>query len=389
MNQKLLTNQRIDVADILRGFAVMAIILLHSIEHFNFMCYPDSAERSGWLIFTDKAIWDGMFFAFGGKAYAIFALLFGFSFFIQDDNQRLRGADFRLRFCWRLVLLFIIGNFNAAFFTAEILVLYSLVGFILPLCCRLSDRKLFALACFLMIQPLPLTYVIQSILDPTFVTPAIPTRSFWAATREMQGSGNFFEMVLTNLKEGQLAGLSWSWDHGRIFQTASLFLFGVLVGRRGLFKVEKVQFWCKTLAFSLIAFFPLYGIGNMLANHVTHKSTLTPLKLMVTSWSNLAFMLILVSSIIIVYYKSDFRGTLERLIPYGKMSLTNYITQSIIGSMLFYHWGLFLAPKVGITGSILLGVVLFVIQYSFCKWWLKHHNHGPMEYLWRRATWLK
>lgn len=52
--------------------------------------------------------------------------------FIQNDNQRMRGNDFRLRFCWRLILLFLIGNINASFFTAEVLVLYSLVGFILP-----------------------------------------------------------------------------------------------------------------------------------------------------------------------------------------------------------------------------------------------------------------
>ena len=116
---------------------------------------------------------------FGGKAYAVFALLFGFSFFIQDNNQRMRGNDFRLRFCWRLILLFILGNINAAFFTAEVLVLYSLVGFILPLTCRLKDKWLFILACVLLIQPLPLFYVIHACVTPSFVTPSIPTGSYW------------------------------------------------------------------------------------------------------------------------------------------------------------------------------------------------------------------
>lgn len=131
---------RVDVADVLRGLAVMGIIILHSIEHFNFYSFPDTTTQSDWLNFTDKAIWNGLFFMFGGKAYAVFALLFGFSFFIQNDNQRMRGNDFRLRFCWRLILLFLIGNINASFFTAEVLVLYSLVGFILPLTCRLKDK---------------------------------------------------------------------------------------------------------------------------------------------------------------------------------------------------------------------------------------------------------
>ena len=136
---------RIEVADVLRGFAVMGIIILHTIEHYNFYSYPDTSGQCALLNFTDKAIWDGLFFTFGGKAYAIFALLFGFSFFIQDDNQRLCGKDFRLRFCWRLVLLFLLGNINAAFFTAEVLVLYSIVGFVLVLTCRLSDRAVFIL----------------------------------------------------------------------------------------------------------------------------------------------------------------------------------------------------------------------------------------------------
>lgn len=389
MLQKQLKHSRIDVADVLRGFAVMGIILLHSIEHFNYMCYPDRAAQSALLNFTDTAIWDGMFFTFGGKAYAIFALLFGFSFFIQDDNQRLRGSDFRLRFCWRLVLLFIIGNINAAFFTAEILVLYSLVGFILPLTCRLSDKKLFGLTCLLLIQPLPLIYVVMSIFDPSFVTPVIPTKSFWAATRAMQGSGNFFEMVAVNLKDGQIASLAWMWDHGRIFQSAALFLTGMLVGRKGLFTREKILFWYRMLPLSIILFFPLYGLGNMLPEFIANPSTLTPLKLIITSWSNLAFMFMLVSGIIIAYYNSDLQGFMSKIIPYGKMSLTNYITQSIVGSMLFYHWGFWLAPKVGITGSIAIGVVLFVLQFSFCKWWMSRHDHGPMEYVWKRATWLK
>ena len=131
---------RIEVADALRGFAVMAIILLHSVEHFNFYSFPSTEGQSAWLNFTDRAIWDGLFFAFGGKAYAIFALLFGFSFYIMYHNQENRGCDFRLRFCWRMVLLFLFGNLNAMFFTGEVLVLYSLVGFVLPLVCRLSNR---------------------------------------------------------------------------------------------------------------------------------------------------------------------------------------------------------------------------------------------------------
>ena len=389
MEQQPVKHARVDVADVLRGLAVMGIILLHAIEHFNFYSFPDTAGQSAWLNFTDRAVWDGLFFLFGGKAYAVFALLFGFSYFIQYDNQRLRGRDFRLRFCWRLVLLFLIGNLNAAFFTAEVLVLYSLVGFILPLVCRLKDKWIFVLACVLLLQPMPLYYTVRACLDPTFAVPVLPTGDLWAATFEVQSRGTFWQTLKVNLWEGQLASLAWAWDNGRVFQTAALFLFGYLTGRRGLFLRENLKFWNKVLCGSLVAFFPLYGLGNMLPDFVTNPSVRTPLLLVVSSLYKFAFMLLLVAAVLNAYYRTSLRGLLTRIIPYGRMSLTNYITQSVIGSMLFYNWGFGLHSRLGITASVLVGVLIFAVQLAFCRRWMKRHSHGPMEYLWKRATWLK
>ena len=61
-------------------------------------------------------------------------------------------------------------------------------------------------------------YVIRACLDPSFITPAIPTRSFWDATFAVQSHGSFLETVRVNLWEGQIASLAWAWDHGRVFQ---------------------------------------------------------------------------------------------------------------------------------------------------------------------------
>ena len=380
---------RVDVADVLRGLAVMGIIVLHCIVHFNFYSFPDTSGDGPWLRFCDRAVWDGLFFVLGGKAYAIFALLFGFSFFIQDDNQRLRGKDFRLRFCWRLFLLFLFGNFNACFFTAEILVMYSLLGFVLVLTCRMSDKWAFLLACLLMIQPVAIYHVIRAAMDATYVIPTIPTGELWQACGEMQGNGNFLEMVKVNLWEGQLSSLAWAWDNARIFQTSSLFILGMLVGRRGLLLEQHTATWGKILAGALIAFFPLYGLSNMLPGFIENRNILEPLLLIINSLHKFAFMLVLVSGVIFAYYRSNLKNLLQKIIPYGRMSLTNYIMQSIIGSMLFYHWGFDLHDDLGITASALVGVCLFFLQWTFCRWWLKHHTHGPLEYLWKRGTWLK
>ena len=75
-NELLRSKERILAIDALRGFAVMGIILLHNIEHFNYYSFPKT--DSPLLASLDKHLWDMLFFIFSGKAYAIFALLFGF-----------------------------------------------------------------------------------------------------------------------------------------------------------------------------------------------------------------------------------------------------------------------------------------------------------------------
>ena len=117
--ERLMTKTlRIEVVDALRGFAVMAIILVHNLEHFIFPVYP--ADSPGWLEVLDKSVLGVVFNLFAGKAYAIFALLFGFTFYIQCSNQR------------RLVLLAGFATLNAAFFPAgDVLLLFVAVGLVL------------------------------------------------------------------------------------------------------------------------------------------------------------------------------------------------------------------------------------------------------------------
>ena len=85
---------RIEVVDALRGFAVMAILLVHNLEHFIFPVYPESSPE--WLSVLDAGVFNAIFSLFAGKSYAIFALLFGFTFYIQSHNQQLKGDWFYL-----------------------------------------------------------------------------------------------------------------------------------------------------------------------------------------------------------------------------------------------------------------------------------------------------
>ena len=115
MQQLQNKNVRIESVDSLRGFAILAILLVHSLNHFNFPVFPTGSPE--WLNTIDFYISKVLFILFDGKAYAIFALLFGFTFYIQSNNQKLKGKDFGYRFLWRMVLLVAFATINAAFFS--------------------------------------------------------------------------------------------------------------------------------------------------------------------------------------------------------------------------------------------------------------------------------
>lgn len=387
-HQMPLKSARIEVVDALRGFAVMAIMFLHNIEHFNFYEFPE--VTSDFMRSLNQGVWDTLFFLFSGKAYAIFSLLFGFSFFIQYNNQAKKGKDFRLRFLWRLVLLFLIGCFNGAFFPGDILVLYAIVGVVLIPVCRWSDMAVLITAIILMLQPVEWMKFFSAMNNPDYV--AAP--GLWVEHhRKMYpflSQPDFWAMIKSNLWDGQLFSLLWGWGHGRFFQTASLFMVGMLLGRRRLFVdlAEHRLFWLRTLLIGAICFIPLYYLTLALPDLLTNKGMLTPMNTIVSSFRNFAFMCVLVAVFVLLWQQVSCHKVLGGLVPYGKMSLTNYLTQSIIGSFIYFGYGLGLYNYLGVAASFVVGILLFILQLAFCHWWLKNHKQGPFEGVWRKATWI-
>jgi uncharacterized protein len=91
---------------------------------------------------------------------------------------------------------------------------------------------------------------------------------------------------------------------------------------------------------------------------------------------------------IVLYSATKARSLLRLLAPYGRMSLTGYVTQSLIGVPLFYGYGLALYRYLGPFYSVLCGVAVFVVQCACAHLWLKRFYYGPLEWLWRSATML-
>ena len=382
------TSERLAVVDSLRGFTLLAIVLLHNLEHYNIICFPENGLE--WLNAIDKGVWETTFFLFAGKAYATFSLLFGFSFFIQLRNAQRRGENFRGRFAWRMFLLFLFAQLHALFYNGDILLLYSVVGLVLVAVCNLKDRTVLIIAIICMLQPLELIRIIYAFVNPEFTSYGnYFLKYYYLATPAMTGD-SFIELLKSNIWHGQLYSNFWQVENGRLFQTAALFMFGMLLGRKEYFikSNSTLAFWKKVLKWAALAFLPLYMLKIYVPVLVETESMKAPVGILFPSLANFAFMAMLVSGFILLWFKSGGYKFQKMITPYGRMSLTNYITQSIIGVTIYYGFGFGLYKITGATSCILIGLVIFVVQLIFSQWWLSKHKQGPFEYLWKKGTWI-
>jgi uncharacterized protein len=379
---------RIEVVDALRGFAICAIMLLHNLEHFDFYYFPE--HLPAWLKAVDSKVWDTLFFLFAGKAYAIFALLFGFTFFIQMENAAKKGLDFRPRFVWRLFLLFLFGCINGLFYEGDILAFYAVLGITLVPVAKWSNKAVLITAIILLLQPVEWANVVHILNTLGYAAPQNLSDQYFAQVGQFMGGTSFWELVKGNFMIGRPAVIYWSWENGRFFQTPALFMLGMLLGRKGRFLTSKhnTRLWKSMLLITAICFIPLFYLKGSMNELVAFEPLAKKLAMIITTWSNLAFMLVLVSSFVYVYMKGSVKMALNTFSPLGRMSLTNYIAQSIMGTLVYYGYGLGLYQYTGATYSLLIGLLLFTLQLLFCKWWLRTHKQGPLEHLWHRATWI-
>lgn len=210
---------RVEVVDALRGFAVMAILLVHSLEHFIFPVYP--VDQPAWLNILNDGVFNVTFTLLAGKSYAIFALLFGFTFYIQSANQQRKGKDFGYRFLWRLLLLVAFATLNAAFFPAgDVLLLFSVVGIVLFVVRKWSDCAILVTAILFLLQPVEWYHYIVGLFDPSHTLPDWGVGAMYKEVAEYTKEGNLWEFLGKNMTFGQKASLYWALGAGRFWQTA-------------------------------------------------------------------------------------------------------------------------------------------------------------------------
>ncbi len=359
-------------------------MLLHNVEKFNF--FPEQDMLIPGFEAADALMWKWFFFFFGGKAYAIFSMLFGFSFWIQLSRAEAEGRDISWRFVRRMGILFVFGLVHSLYYSGDLLIFYSTFGLGLVCIRRVRDGVAFALALLLLALPLDLYQLVRMLADPAYLPPPDISWGYWSRLTPVQTSGSFFELVRAYITDGLAANVTWTWEAGRMFHIPGLFLVGMLAARRKVFTEGSSRAWLFAFVGSIAVFAPLHYVGEAVPTLIPEGALRYQVASLVNSYGDLAFTLTLVSAFILLWRLRFVEPFLRVLIPYGRMSLTNYTTQAATGLILYTGCGFGLYHYLGATLSVLTGLCVLVVQIIFSRWCLKRWGQGPLEKLWRRWT---
>lgn len=389
--------ERILTIDVLRGFALFGILFSHMIFWYSGGALPQEYYQPQNDVFSMIAMATYLIF-FIGKFFSLFSFLFGLSFFIQMQSLEKRGDNFVVRFAWRLGILGIIGTLHHIFWRADILSIYVPLGFLLLFFRHLSNRILLIIgvACVLNI-PTKIAELVSIALTNHV--------ELIAADQKADAAVNFASMTQANWSE--LFAANWQamkgkWiyqvNSGRAIITFGYFLLGMLVGRLNIF--ETIENYSEQLKRNTKNLWKVLG-GVALCYLVFGGATAlfkipvdkTPLAQWLFGFFgeffNTALTFLYIHIVTRLMMNQTWQHRLSGLGAMGKMALTSYLTQSVIGVLLFFHVGIGLLGITSPAQNCLLAIAIFATQMLICRWWLSYFRFGPVEWLWRSATYLK
>lgn len=392
-----LNKPRILTIDALRGFALFGIFFAHMITWFVGGPLPEEYYT------MHKDIFSGIAFSLymlliNAKFFAIFSFLFGLSFYIQMQSLAQRYPNVAARFAWRLCILGMIAIVHHCFWRADILSIYVPLGFLLLFFRHLSDKALLIIGLLLILNIPSKLVELVSILGFQHY-PLMDSRMkedaqamFYAVSQ-----ANFVEMIQHNI-QAVYVKFAYQINSGRLWITFGFFLLGMLVGRWRWFENteehrEKFKTICKKSAWTLLAVI-IFGIlmGAVVAISKMKTEDNHLLAWIGGMWFdalNVCLTLIYISGFTLLMMKVRWYKFLSTLAPAGKMALTTYLMQSLIGVFIFFNVGLGVFPLTSPAENTLLAIGIFGLQIFFCRWWLQYFNYGPIEWLWRSGTDLK
>jgi uncharacterized protein len=403
--------ERIRLIDALRGLSLAGIAMAHFGEQYlGFMPPPGQPYN---IHGTADGVLEALSWIFvRGKGFGIFSFMFGLSFALQMQRaERSRpGTDFRPRFAWRLAILFAIGGLHSLAYSGDILTVYAALGIPLIFFYRAPDRWLLVLAILLLVG---VPRIAQRAIEGPTTRAELQSlqnrmnadaKDHWRAVTE----GDVPAIVRLHAT----TGFRSKWDFqfgffGRGYQTFGLFLLGLWAGRRRMFEDAEAyrplfrRIWRWSGVLTLL--FPVMGIVLFaLGRAVGGAPPQQPAGALPDFWSwpvvagmslfdawNNAMTLFYVSSFALLFMRSQWQPRLVRFAPVGQTALSVYLTQTAIGTLVFFGFGLGLLGRFGNSLTIPLGLAVFAVQMWAARAWLERFRFGPVEWAWRSLTWFR
>jgi len=379
--------ERIDDIDVIRGVALFGVLLMNLA--FSFRVHHSAPWDGFPPRLVDRIVLRAESIALANKAMTMFSILFGLGLAIfLERASASRGASAAARLlARRLVVLLAFGVAHAILiWNGDILVPYSIAGLVaLPLMrCR--------------------TWVLAVVIGLGYALPPLillwpPASDFWNATAPLPFSEamriytgpSYLQIVQLRAHE-----VVFSWlHHYTVYLPRCLgnMLVGVLVWRSGIFREgaperhRRLLRWVALGGIVLGASYPVYRVVLFDVFHAPVPTRGSAVYLFLQVVTLVPFALGYGAILLLLLHKE---GRLRRwglhFAPLGRTAFTNYLTESIVFTSIFYGYGLGLLGKVGYAAAALMGVVFYIVQGVLSAVWLRHFRFGPFEWAWRTFT---
>ena len=380
--QSLNENRRIHSIDAMRGFALFGILIVNFLSFHSPYTHIDPFNY--WDKAGDSTVFPIIDVFFQASFYPLFSLLFGYGVMILKERAELKGVHSPLLLARRFLFLLIIGLCHALFiWHGDILVTYAIAGFALILFIELSGKLLILLG--LLIYIIPNLLLVGILLLTLYIEPdlsAMMTTSV-ADIVQVYQSGTWLEIVRQNIDD-------WLMNNNLatmpILMISILPLFLIGAGLRKLQVVEKLEQRRMTAIVLMIVFLTTGYLIKLLPYFISTNLAMQYIQdifggpLVAVGYSLL--ILVLVNSKIGIITKP--------LQTIGRLSMTNYLMQSIVATCLFYSYGFGLYGNVSLLTGTMIAIILYVCQILFSIIWMKYFVYGPFEWCWRWFTyWQK
>ncbi|MDQ0337935.1 uncharacterized protein J2S00_000718 [Caldalkalibacillus uzonensis] len=389
--QPISPHERIKTLDIIRGFALLGILVANMAFFASPIIYIHMAAVDWWEKAWDKWVLWVIQFCAEAKFFTMFSLLFGLGFILFMERTEAKGYSVVPLFSRRLVILLSIGMIHAFFIWAgDILLLYAVLGFALLPFRHMSSKQVLTWAIGLWAVPLILiTLLFAPGLGDEFADPLWEETAYRYIERsiDVYSSGSFLDITAQRFFDYLFLGIN---SFLIIPLVLAMFLIGAYVGKRHIHhKLDQHQGLIqRTWWYSL-----LIGVPSALLQVYSSEQMLTT-GLMVYQWLSVVSVFIAgpalcffyITSLILLSQHRSWQLRLAFLAPVGRMALSNYLLQSIVCTTLFYSYGFGLYNQVDPVLWVVIVAVLYPLQVWFSHVWLSRFRYGPVEWLWRSLT---